>query len=314
MNKLLCTAALLALTTASGCTLYFGGDDNGDDVICADEAAPQYGYRDPQTGSCDYYGGGGGCYGEPTPVAQPDWATCPGACEGLDEQTCEATSGCRAAYLEDDYNCPPGADCPVSYAFWGCWGTAPTGPIQGACDGLDAQSCSEHDDCTATYDTVYNPDGTTTTQFAYCQQETYAPGCYSNADCPAGYECNAGTNCYPPPGCDPTTGEACPDICYGQCVPAQNGCDTLDCGPGPPLDLCPVGHVALDGDRLGLAREPGRDRVERPLATGGEDELRALLGRGLGGRQPDPARRAGDDDHLVGQLLQLRCHRRGPGE
>src|SRR5436190_6126124 len=102
MNKWLCTVAALAtMAMASGCTLYFGGDDDhGDDIICADDA-PYNPVRDPSTGTCVDYGGGGGCYGEPTPPPAYDWASCYTGCEGLDEYSCQLTSGCRAAYLED---------------------------------------------------------------------------------------------------------------------------------------------------------------------------------------------------------------------
>jgi hypothetical protein len=232
MNKLLCTAALLSLLPA--CNLYFGGGGGGDDVICPQKEPAMFGLRNPDTGSCDNYGGGGGCGGapDPTPIANPDWASCPGACEALDETTCLATSGCRAAYLDDSTNCPPNAACPVSQTFWGCWGTAPSGPIQGVCAGLDAQTCSEHDDCTATYSTVTNSDGSTTTQFAYCAQEPGTPtACLTDADCGAGYSCDTSV-CIPPPNCDPNNGQPCTTMCYGQCVPAQDGCANVDCGPG----------------------------------------------------------------------------------
>ena len=107
--------------------------------------------------------------------------------------------------------------------------------MQGACDNLDAQGCSEHDDCIAVYSDYYGPDDGVSTSFSYCAPEPWGQGCYGNQDCPAGYECNADTECMPDPSCPPDG--ACPAICYGQCVPAQNGCDAVDCGLGYHCEL-----------------------------------------------------------------------------
>jgi hypothetical protein len=231
MKSLLLALAVLA----SGCVLY-GGDDDGDDDVCAyegDIAAAEL--RNPDTGSCESWGGGGGCYGAPEPW--PDWASCYSECEGLDEQGCLATSGCRAAYWQE--TCPPWADCDASWqppTFYGCWGTAPSGPTQGACDGLSAYDCSRHDDCVAVYDRDWNAgDEENYNRFSYCAPEPWTQGCYSDSECPAGYECTADTECYPPPGCE--DGQACPDVCYGRCVPSQNGCEAVDCGPGYHCEL-----------------------------------------------------------------------------
>lgn len=247
MKNLLCTAALLALvSTAGGCTLYFGGDD-GDD-ICAygaaeDEALAVESLRNPDTGGCEDWdggGGGGGCgatdWGAPEPT--PDWASCWGYCEGLDEGTCLVTSGCRAAYggtALDGSGGGADADCAPGFCggeeFMGCWGTAPTGPIQGGgCAGLDAYACSLHDDCTAHYYNEILPDDGIASRFSYCADEGWNVGCYSNMDCPVGYECNAAEVCGTPPGCE--SGEACPDVCYGSCQPAANGCELVDCAMG----------------------------------------------------------------------------------
>src|SRR5689334_16155942 len=127
MRKLACPTALLALLSlASGCTLYFGDDDD-DDCALYDEAYDSE-PRDPSTGECQYFGGGGGGCGLENDGAEapaPDWASCYTQCEGLDEQTCIATAACRAAYLED-IGCGPGTDClppePGSNTFYGCWG------------------------------------------------------------------------------------------------------------------------------------------------------------------------------------------------
>ncbi len=238
MKNLLCTSALLALLSgAGGCTLYFGGGDDGDDCVyegAADEALA-VGYRNPDTGVCEDWwgGGGGGCgyYGDDAdaeaadPAPLPDWAMCWGYCEGLDEASCLGTSGCRVAYSGE--------------AFYGCWGTAPTGPIQGGgCEGLDAYSCSLHDDCTAHYTGGLTDDGVwEETRFSFCANEPWAVGCYSDLECPGGYTCNAEEVCGSPPGCGGEDGGACPDVCYGTCVPAGGGCEAVDCGMGSHCEL-----------------------------------------------------------------------------
>jgi hypothetical protein len=78
-------------------------------------------------------------------------------------------------------------------------------------------------------------------------------GCYGDAQCPPDLRCNAAEVCFPPPGCE--AGEACPDVCYGQCVPreapselcqdsgacpAGTHCSTED---GECLSACPPGEA-----------------------------------------------------------------------
>nr|MBA3452041.1 hypothetical protein [Deltaproteobacteria bacterium] len=162
-------AAILLLL--AGCDLYFGGDDEPPCTgygIGASPVAPNE-LRNPQTGQCQSYGGGGGCYdyvdgdGRCAPCAydvapQPDWGSCYSTCDGLDESTCLAAPGCIAAYDENtDY-----ADAPSEISFKGCWATAPSGPIQGGgCWELDAQACSRHDDCSMYYGDGYGKDSPT---------------------------------------------------------------------------------------------------------------------------------------------------------
>jgi Cys-rich repeat protein len=252
MNKSLALLVVLL----GGCGLYWGG--NGDDVVCnkAYEAVPADGFVDPSTGQCQYFGGGGTCDTAcgPCPAtgagyAQPDWASCYTACSGLDQNSCEATAGCHADF--------------EGGAFWQCVALPPAGVNpQGSCTGLDAQTCSEHDDCVSNY----NYDASGSTSYAscapenqqycladsdcgsgqrcdttVCNQPNCPPGsgcdsvCYgacvpdaacSNVDCGMGYHCEE--TCYP---CDPTTGMTCDNTCYPSCVPDQT-CATVDCGPG----------------------------------------------------------------------------------
>src|SRR5689334_10969497 len=153
------------ITLGSGCSFYFGDDGDDCDYGYGDGAAePVAGYRNPENGVCEYYGGGNPC--DPVPAyadeaahdalqAAPDWASCASGCEGLDEATCTQATQCRAVYTND-----APTDGPPNYL--GCWGVAPSGPITGACDGLDAYGCSQHNDCSA----VYNQDSAGNLSFA----------------------------------------------------------------------------------------------------------------------------------------------------
>ncbi|HTR56356.1 MAG TPA: hypothetical protein VMJ10_37035 [Kofleriaceae bacterium] len=99
--------------------------------------------RDPATGQCSAVDPSctcGPCPG--TAELAVDWAMCNGTCDALDESSCLATPGCHAAYQDDPTPTP---------VFWGCWDLPPSGAIEGSCTGLDAQTCSEHDDCVSIY-------------------------------------------------------------------------------------------------------------------------------------------------------------------
>ena len=227
--------AAVVATTASACTLYFG-DDTGDDCFF-DGAAEAAGLRNPQTNQCEFIGGGGGCGAQPTPAfdqagapAPVDWAQCFTSCEGLDEQSCFAAPECRATYTQTDPS-------QGGFRFFsGCVGVAPSGPTTGeACQGLDGYGCSRHNDCVAIYGSTDLPnDGYSGSGvFTSCEPEPGTQGCFATADCPTGYTCTTEQGaCDPPPGCDPSTGMACPAVCFGQCVPAGGSCAAIDCGPG----------------------------------------------------------------------------------
>jgi hypothetical protein len=215
---------LPVLLLAAGCNLYF---DTGDDVCALVDVAPAQELRDPSSGECVPFGFGGGCDCGPCPAgaeqAFPDWGTCFSECEALDEVTCALTSGCRAAYHEF-------TNTDRHIEFMGCWAVAPSGPVQGgACAGLDAYECSRHDDCSAWYgDTI---DGPTRQLFQRCEAELGGKGCYSTQDCGGGEHCSVDDGeCLPPPGCDPAQG--CPAVCYGRCLPDNDSCAAVDCGPG----------------------------------------------------------------------------------
>ncbi len=228
----------------TGCGLYTHG---GGDDICLEGtpgAVPALELRDPSTGVCQAFGGGGGC-GTCQPCAavgtvEPDWAMCGGACEALDETHCLAQAGCHAAYTEN-----PAAD--QLPQFWQCWGVPPSGPIStGTCTGLDAQACSDHDNCSTLYAK------TSGTSFEECLPErtAYAPGeCAPAVDClivpPGPPACPAGTIAGITPGASPClsssyTGYCIPQADCGQQIDpgtcANAACDIV--GPA-----CPSGTV-----------------------------------------------------------------------
>ena len=217
MTSLLRVVLLVVVASlASGCTIYFGGDDTGDDCYYEDDY--WLGYRDPWTGLCQDWGGGGGCVypqDDQADLAEPppDWASCPGACEGLDEASCLDTAGCRGAYLD---SCPPDADCDEwSIEFLECWGTAPTGPIlYETCWGLDAYDCSRTDECIAVYANSFEGQ----MAFSHCAPEQPEPVGCELIDCAAGYHCEevctGGGDCTP-------DGECPPPECWSECVPDE---------------------------------------------------------------------------------------------
>jgi hypothetical protein len=227
---------VLCLLLLGGCELYFGGDDKpppctyyGTGAADGGAGSADFGYRNPQDGTCQYFGGypypcDGTCgpCPEATGAAEPDWGSCYSYCEGLSENQCVATAGCYAAYLEKSSGDNP--------AFWGCWQTAPSGPVAGSCAGLNAHECSRHDNCSATYIASIDVNSAS---FVQCNDERqYA--CQADTDCATGQRCDT-TVCNPPPGCDPNCPNcgACPDVCYGVCVPKDpNSCTNVSCDAG----------------------------------------------------------------------------------
>ncbi len=235
---------VLPALLCSGCFIY--SDDDDCDYGGAAEGAADFlavELRNPFTGACEAGGGGGGggggCYQDEAPTAPEDWAQCYGGCEGLDELTCLATPACRASYVS---NCADWQGCSEqTYTFFECWGTAPSGAIQGgSCEGLDAYQCSRHDDCVAQHYASSSCGGGTPAEGADCAPEidpytvgvfqacapepTQAQGCYEDFECPSGTTCNSEEVCLPGPyACNLGGGEAdalipCDNRCYGYCV------------------------------------------------------------------------------------------------
>lgn len=212
--------ALMVLAMA-GCF-----EDDDCEEVPVGTGAPEVdspGYRNPDTGTCDYIGpgpggGGGNCgdfggsdLAEPAPL--PDYAICFGGCEGLDEATCTETPSCRAIYVSD---CPANADCDetVGYSFADCWGTAPASPDPNLeCAGLDAYQCSRSESCSARHG----------------QNEVGGVGPYES--CVAESTTGGPGSCVGEPACD-----TLPPDCPADTVPGRDA----DCWTGfcIPLDEC----------------------------------------------------------------------------
>ncbi len=215
---------LVVFALLPACTIYFDDDDNDDDDDdCGylaegpprDPSIPATLLRNPDTGECQDVGGGYPCDDRcgPCPaidIATPDWAQCYAECEGQDEASCAADPSCRTSYYED-----PITDGGIVYQ--GCWGVAPSGPIEPTCEGLDAYGCSRTNHCAAVYLEQVSSLAPVESKFSRCLPERVT-GCYSDDDCSTGERCTAADECLPPPGC---TGGVCPDVCYGRCIPVD---------------------------------------------------------------------------------------------
>lgn len=236
----LASPVLLLLLLAPGCIFYSGDDDDcyyggGGREPGADYYDP--GQRNPDTGECVYFGGGGGgqcdACGNCPPGAEdglqapaPTWGSCESQCTGLDELTCLETSACRAIYSGGD-----------ALAFADCWAVDQTGPIQGGgCEGLDATTCSMHDDCAAVHlDTCATGGGDGDGDapepvpcggigaFGYCMAEGNEP---DPGSCEGEVMCDA-----TPPECPDGSTPGIADGCYtGYCIPLADCEGAPACG------------------------------------------------------------------------------------
>lgn len=223
--------AIAVLCVVAGCDLYYKKPP----PPCYEAPPAQFQLRDPDTGQCQSFGGGGGDCGACGPcvenaapggggaIADPDWAPCNGVCESLDEQTCLSTPGCHAAYLD------PNASLGESggRSFLGCWDIASSAPVAGGgCDGLDSQSCSERDDCSPIYQDLEQDSGSPpgiARGFTQCIPEK-GDTC-SNA----GLMCAVGSHCEDE--CTKCNSAGCDQTCHPACVP-DDPCAGTDCAPG----------------------------------------------------------------------------------
>ncbi|HVK87573.1 MAG TPA: hypothetical protein VM513_25825 [Kofleriaceae bacterium] len=244
-------AYLAFLVLLTGCDLYLGGDDEPPPPPCYDyggigtDGGAALRLRDPSTGECTSFGGGGypcgdeeQCCNVATLTPTPDWGYCESQCTGLDEQACLGAPGCNASYdallgIPED----PGSGA----SYTGCWATSQSGPVQGGgCYNLDAYECARHDDCSMFYDSS----GTSFTKFAYCGPEPTTQGC-SAVDCGPGSHCEE--QCYP---CDGVDGPCDMPACFPTCVPDGNTCASTLCGPGTEcVEVC-EGGTPTDGGMM----------------------------------------------------------------
>jgi hypothetical protein len=242
----LALAGALLLAATSGCVFYSDDDDEclyGGAGDAEGEGAAAYdpGQRNPETGLCEYFGGGGGggcgdpcnpCPDVPTEpdrVPVPTWGYCESQCTGLDEASCTTTSGCRTIYTS---NCIDD-DCIDEPLYVDCWSTDMQGPIQGGgCEGLDSLNCSMHDDCAAVHYPACGgtgdaeaPEPCGAAGFGYCADEgnpTDPGNCYGPVTCDQA-----------PPACPEGTTPGIKEGCYtGFCIPLEQceqpaACNTI---------------------------------------------------------------------------------------
>jgi hypothetical protein len=199
-------AAFVLVLITNGCV----SDNNQRCLEAGNADIADLSYRDPSTGQCESFGQPCDTSCGPCPLSDilPDWGTCYGACDSLTETQCLATADCHAAYQDDS------AAHPV---FWGCW-DMPATTLHGSCANLDAQTCSEHDDCSSLYTGPVNQPPNFVPSFESCQAEamqvacatlTLETACLARTDCDPIYD---GTNCT----CDPH-GCTCQNQAFARC-------------------------------------------------------------------------------------------------
>ena len=201
----------------------------GSDCNCADGSQPVNCFADPcqvagecPDGTCvaNYCGG---CNAEF--YDEQGYAVCEDvAAECASDADCSSDQWCRqtdpgAAEGAETYACVPlvgeGEACEgftLPWLFERCAEGLMCDTPDDIADapGICRPACSDDADCGA--EEYCAADGV-------CMADGEADGCYSDADCAAGTRCNAAEVCLPPPGCTP--GNACPTVCYGECVPVE---------------------------------------------------------------------------------------------
>lgn len=215
MRTLALLSMLLAL--ASGCALVFDDNNGGDDVCLAGAEpaslpAPQ---RNPDTLTCEAFGGGG-CLPQcgPCPAIDlaplPTWGFCGSTCESLSADACAKDAGCRVV---KNAACVASGTCATDFA--GCFPVDQTAdPALDCFAATDGFTCSRSGACTAYHRVSAGSDATAPRAFAMCVPEDRSPGtCHGQVLC---------TRAAP--------------VCPAQSVPAvSNGCYTGGCIP---QDLC----------------------------------------------------------------------------
>lgn len=222
MRYLILLAMILGL--APGCMLVFDDGGSGDDVCLAGapEAAslpaPQ---RNPDTLSCESFGGGCDLGCGPCPAAAfapiPSWGFCNGACEMLTEAACAKDAGCRVV---KDAACAVSGGCLTDYL--GCFPTDQmTDPAIDCFAARDGFACSRSAACTAYHRAgPIALDPVADRPFAMCGPEGQAPGtCFGQVVCRAlAPQCPSGTLPGVASGC--YTGACIPiDVCEPHAQP-----------------------------------------------------------------------------------------------
>jgi len=207
----------MALMMTSGCVLVF--DDGGDDDVCLAGAEPALApapLRNPDTLTCDSFGGGcvpecGPCPALAADLAPiPSWGACGSACEALSEGECEKDAGCRVV---KDAACAVSGTCTTD--FLGCFPTDQfSDPATDCFAARDGSTCSRSAGCTAYHRSPSGLEPPVSRSFAMCAPEGVDPG-----------------SCYDLVVCD-RAAPACPD----QTMPGvAGGCYTGACIPS---DIC----------------------------------------------------------------------------
>lgn len=217
--RLACLAVVISLST--GCTLFFTGGDDGDDVCATEDlgrpAIAQAPLRDPGDLSCQSFGYPCNSECGPCPAANeaaiaptapiPSWNYCGHTCEQLGESACAADPQCRVI---KDANCTFGGNCLTD--FLGCFPVDTSADTSVACQGADAWDCSRSAACTAIHSSSVCPANTPDCPqpFGLCVPEGTHPG-----SCSGTVTCERVV-----PTCSSTTTPGISGGCYtGACIP-----------------------------------------------------------------------------------------------
>lgn len=244
MNKLTMTLALMMGLLVSGCSLYFGPDDDGDWYSYCDDTGCYECNSD--SGQCNPSGGGqygctsddqcaGGCYCDET------YGSC------IEAGYCSYDSDCGTGYVCDDRaSCVPdgtNTSCWDTGCAWGSYCDNGTG----AC--VPSTTCSTNEDCGTGYgcfDGTCTPTGCVTdancAAACYCDEASggcvESNYCANDSECPAGQECDESrSTCIPdetPPTCAELTDAASCDA-NSACFTIYTGVNCTEIDPNGPL-------------------------------------------------------------------------------
>jgi hypothetical protein len=242
MSLRLALALALSSSLAAGCYFEEHCVTTQNDWAPAD---PGPGQRNPNTGQCDFYGGGGtgacGDFGggsaEPAGASLTDWGICNSYCETLTEADCLQAEECRGAYVD-----PCGdAQCDDDLSFYECWAITPWGGFSDeGCDTYDAEECARHNECSAVHG--FGISGGVG-DFGYCIDET---GPTDPGSCVGMIACTVD-----PPDCPEGTVAGMGEGCWtGYCIPLDE-CESLSACSEQPEEQC-VGRADCEPVYEGL--------------------------------------------------------------